>query len=449
MAYRIGQPAEAAIFTDLYQLTMLQAYWKYDLRHEAVFDLFIRRLKRRNYLIACGLETVLDYLEDLHFSETALAYLSTLGRFEEGFLDYLAAFRFTGEVRAMPEGTAFFAGEPVLTVRAAIDQAQLVETFLLNQITFQTGIATKAERVVRAADGRRVIDFGMRRMHGTDAALKAARAACIGGVAATSNVHAAMHLGLEPAGTMAHSYIEAHHDEFEAFERFANLYPGTTLLVDTYDTLTAVAAVIRLLEKLPAERRPAAIRLDSGDLVDLSQRARRLLDEAGFSGVKVIASGSLDEFEIRRLLREGAAIDAFGVGTRLGTIDDEPYLDSVYKLAEVAGEGRMKLSRDKETVPGRKQVYRFVEGGVAREDVITLEDEPYGGMPLLDTVMLEGKRMAPAPTLEQIQRRAKEQVAEMPGHLLALEPVSANYPVRVSDALRTSTEAVRKRLTSS
>ncbi len=437
-----------ALLTDYYQLTMLQAYHREQMQEPAVFDLFMRRLKQRNYLIACGLDDVLTYLENLRFTPESLEYLSTLGVFDASFLSWLEGFRFTGDVWAVREGTPVFADEPILEVIAPVAEGQLVETFLLNQITFQTGIASKAARVVREAAGRNVVDFGMRRMHGTDAAMKAARACYIAGADGTSNVLAAKVYGIRPVGTMAHSYIEAHAQEVDALVAFANLYPGTTLLVDTYDTLAAVRQIVDLYRSTNGAFKPGAIRLDSGDLADLARKSRAVLDEGGLTDVKILASGSLDEFSIRDLVTAGAPIDGFGVGTRLGTIADQPYLDSAYKLSAYAGVGRMKLSSEKSNVPCPKQVYRFFEGGKAVRDVVAGRGEELDGTPLLECVMRKGKRTdAGHYTLEDARRHASECLGYLPDHLFALETVEPPYPVTLSPKLQQRVESTRRALT--
>jgi nicotinate phosphoribosyltransferase len=442
------------LFTDLYQLTMLQAYFREGMSEPAVFDLFVRRLRHRNYLLACGLDTVLDFLEDLHFTAGEIDYLAEQDAFEDDFLDHLADFRFTGDVHAVPEGTPVFADEPLLEVVAPIGEAQLVETYLLNQITLQTGLASKAARVVHAAqrDGtdRAVADFGMRRMHGTDAALKAARAYHIAGVNSTSNVLAGQTYDLPITGTMAHSYVEAHDREMEAFEAFAQLYPETTLLVDTYDTLDGVRKVIALAEAWGEDFRVQAIRLDSGDLAALAHRSRQLLDDAGLEHVKIFASSSLDEYEITDLLDRGAPIDGFGVGTRMGTMADQPYLDSAYKLAGYAGKPRMKLSKEKSNLPGRKQVVRQFENGVADRDVITARDESVDGEPLLQCVMKGGVRTdAGEPrALDDLRAYAAEQQDRLPPRLRALSEAHPAYSVTLSDRLAADLDATRERLES-
>ena len=437
-----------ALFTDLYQLTMLQAYYVEGMDDEAVFDLFVRRLKQRNYLVACGLETCLRFLETLRFTDDDLAYLGTLGLFKKDFLAYLADFRFTGDVYAVQEGTPVFANEPILEVVAPIGQAQLVETFLLNQITFQTNLASKAHRVMRAARGHAVSDFGMRRMHAADATLKAARACYIAGVQSTSNVLAGRLYGIPVLGTMAHSYVQAHDAEADAFRAFAAVYPHTTLLVDTYDTLDGVRTVIALAREHGEAFQPGAIRLDSGDLADLAKQARLLLDAAGFHHVKIFASSSLDEHEITRLLDREAPIDGFGVGTRLGTVADRPYLDTVYKLVEYDGKGRMKLALEKSTVPGRKQVFRVYDDGKAARDVLALHDEALDGEPLLHCVMRDGHRTDagnPRP-LDDLRAHAEAATARLPDSLLALEETDAPYPVVLSDQLGAKRDRVWVRL---
>ncbi len=435
------RPDTSALYTDLYQLTMLQAYWREDMDEPAVFDLFVRRLKDRHYLVACGLEQALEFLETLSFSEAALDYLATQDPFEPAFLDWLADFEFTGDVYAVPEGTPVFPDEPLVEVVAPIGEAQLAETFLLNQMTFQTTIASKASRIVEAAqiDGedRLVADFGMRRTHGTDAAMKGARAAYIAGVDATSNVAAGQAYDLPVTGTMAHSYVEAHDSEVEAFRAFSALYPETILLVDTYDTLDGVRKVIDLMDETDEEVQVRGIRLDSGDLAELARSSRTLLDEAGLADVMIFASGGLDEHAIADLLDRGAPIDGVGVGTRMGTSADQPALDSAYKLSGYAGTPRMKLAPEKSNLPGRKQVVRQYEDGTAVRDVIATEDEQTHGAPLLERVMANGKRTeagAPRP-LSAIREHAAARLDELPSRLRTPTANPEDYDVVLSDAL--------------
>jgi nicotinate phosphoribosyltransferase len=429
----------AALVTDLYELTMAQAYRQFGLNDEAVFDLFVRQLPPgRNYLVACGLDDVLHYLETFRFSDRALEYLASLGRFSRHFLDELGSFRFTGDVYAVAEGTPVFANEPILEVIAPLPQAQLVETFLLNQVSFQTLIASKAARVVAAAQGRTVVEFGLRREHGTDAGMKAARACAVAGVNGTSNVLAGQVYGLPVMGTMAHSFINAFDDELDAFRAWAAAFPDSILLVDTYDTLEGVRNVVRLAEELGEAFAVRGIRLDSGDLAHLAGEARRLLDDAGLNDVEIFASGSLDEDIVSELVAGGAPINGFGVGTRLGVSADHPYLDTAYKLSDYAGHSRMKRSTDKANLPGRKQVYR-VESGTPAEashDIIALHHEPCSGRPLLTRVM-EGGRRRPAVTgdLTAISAHAHREADRLPARLRALAPADPPYRVDLSPAL--------------
>ena len=436
-----------ALLTDLYELTMLQAYFEEGMQEAAVFSLFVRRLpERRNYLLSCGLEDALAYLETLRFDDAALAYLSQLERFSDRFLQYLAKWRFTGDVHAVPEGTPVFAQEPILEVAAPIGEAQLVESFVMNQVHVQTLLASKAARVVEAAQGREVVDFGMRRMHGIDASLKAARAFHIAGVSATSNVAAGQAYGLQVAGTQAHSYIQAHDDESEAFRAFTRLYPGTVLLVDTYDTLAGVKKVVELARDDGSDFRVGAVRLDSGDLADLAAASRRILDDAGLHGVRVFASGNLNEDEIARLVSAGAPIDGFGVGTDMGVSRDAPALDIVYKLVEYAGRGRLKLSPGKGLLPGRKQVFRIERGGVAEHDVLGRHDEPPRGRPLLRQVMKGGVRLPEGRlTLDAMRANARTELERLPAHVRGIQPAQPAYEVVVSGALAAAGDELRRR----
>jgi nicotinate phosphoribosyltransferase len=427
---------------------MLQAYWREGLEDRAAFSLFFRRLPRaRNYLIACGLDDVLRYLEELRFTEEALDYLRGIGLFGDGFLEWLADLRFTGDVYAIPEGTPVFPNEPLLEVEAPIGEAQLVESFLINQIHLQTVLASKAARIVTAARGRKVVDFAMRRMHGTDAALKGARSFYIAGVDATSNVLAGRLYGIPVSGTMAHSYVQAHEEELESFLSFARLYPETILLVDTYDSLEGVRKVVRLARELGSDFAVRGVRLDSGDLGTLARQVREILDASGLEAVEIFASGLLDEYGIARLVEQGAPITGFGVGTRMGVSDDSPAIDLVYKLTEYAGMGRRKLSPDKATFPGRKQVFRIKSAGATERDVLAGWGESLPGRPLLRPVMKGGKRVAPAPqTLEEIRARAAEEIAKLPERLRGLEVAEPPYSVEISQALRAEAERLRARL---
>ena len=438
---RVSRPAtrlSLALFTDLYELTMLQAYFEEQMNDTAVFSLFVRRLPtQRNYLLACGLDEVLTYLETLQFDDEALRYLGTLGRFSARFLAHLKEFRFTGDIHAVPEGTPLFENEPILEVVAPIGQAQFVETFVINQIQLQTMLASKASRVVAAAAGRSVVDFGLRRIHGIDAGMKAARAFHIAGVDGTSNVAAGRAYGLEVSGTMAHSYIQAHDDESDAFRTFMRIYPDTVLLVDTYDTVAAVGKIIALAEEMGPDFRVSAIRLDSGDIEALSRTCRQMLDAAALQRVRIFASGSLNEEKIARLVAAGAPIDGFGVGTEMGVSSDAPALEIIYKLVEYGGRGRVKLSPGKTVLPGQKQVFRVERDGVADHDVLACDDEKLPGRPLLRCVMKNGTRLPGGRVaLSATREYARAAVNGLPVQLRELTPARAPYPIVISDALR-------------
>ena len=435
-------PRVPALFTDLYELTMLQAYWAEDMTGPAVFDLFARKLPKRNFLLACGLEQVLDYLEAFAVSGQDIDYLRDLGRFRPDFLERLRALRFTGHVYAMAEGTPLFADEPLLTVEAPMPEAQVVETAVLNLLHYPTLVASKGARVMQAAQGRGVVDFGARRAHGVDAAIACARALYIAGYDGTSNVEAGRRYGIPVVGTVAHSYVQAHVSEAESFVCFAAEFPGTTLLVDTYDTLDGVRQVIDLAERLGDRFQVSAVRLDSGDLGALAKAARALLDDAGMPQVHIMASGGLDEHAIAALLADGAPIDGFGVGTTVDVVADRPYLDAAYKLVAYDGRDCGKLSPGKLSLPGRKQVFRRHVDGVAAGDTIARHDEPLPGEPLLNCVMQHGRRL-PAGRVDTAGARAHAatQLARLPAALRALEPAEP-YPVTISPGLQAARQAL-------
>lgn len=450
MSLREPQPLRnGGLFADLYELTMLRAYDALGMEKDAVFSVYVRKLpKKRNFLIACGLDELLDDIEQFHFSSEAVLYLRSLKLFPEDFLEKLRRFRFTGDIFALAEGTPFFVNEPIVEVRAPIGQAQVLETLVLNRIGLQTLLASKAYRVVKAAAGRRVMDFGARRAQGVDAAVRGARAFAIAGVEGTSLLAAGALYDLPVAGTMAHSFVEAFASEEEAFAAFAELYPRPILLVDTYDTLQGVRNAIALARKLGPERGPAGIRLDSGDLLDLSRASRALLDAAGLNDMKIVASGGLNETKVDDLLQSGAPIDIFGVGTDMSVSDDAPSLDISYKLTEYAGAGRMKLSPKKVTLPGQKQVFRREEDGVATGDLIARWDETHPGVPLLAPVMRGGRRIAaPATDLAALRNSASRAIAALPPEIRALAPAPNPYPVMVSGRLQRDAESLRARLT--
>lgn len=443
-----GSVSGSALFADLYEFTMLRAYFELKMDAQATFSLFVRKLPpQRAFLIAAGLSEALETIENLRFEPKQIDYLASLDLFSRPFLDWLAGFRFSGDIYAMREGTPFFENEPIMEVVAPIAEAQLIETLVLNQIGLQTVLASKAARVVSAARGRSVIDFGARRAQGVDAANKGARAFYIGGVESTSNVAAGDHYRLPVAGTMAHSFVEACASETDAFRSFSDVFPDTTLLVDTYDTIEGVKKVVALAEERGAGFKVRAVRIDSGDLDMLSREARRILDEAGLSGVQIVASGGLDETRIDELTSRGAPIDAFGVGTDMAVSSDAPALDIAYKLTEYAGEGRMKLSAGKRSLPGRKQVFREFRDGAAVGDVIARHDETLPGAPLLEPFMLSGRRVSePSRDLQRIRAYAKAQLAALPPHLRTLRPPEPRYEVAISDELARYERATLARL---
>jgi nicotinate phosphoribosyltransferase len=452
--------ATAPLLTDFYQLTMAQAYLAGGLGARATFELFVRTLPEgRNVLVACGLDDALRFLERMRYDRAAVEWLRSLGRFSDAFLEALGRIRFTGDVRAVAEGTPVFAGEPILEVTAPIAEAQLAETFLLNQVHFQTLIASKGARVVSAARGRTVVDFGLRRAHGADAGLRGSRALYVGGVHATSNVLAGRIYGIPLSGTMAHSWVLAHEDEAAAFRTFTAEFPDTVLLVDTFDTLAGVRRVVALARELGGEFRVRGVRLDSGDLASLARESRAILDEAGLQRVEIFVSGGLDELDVRALVDGGAPITGFGVGTRMNVSADRPWLDAAYKLVEAGGHGRMKLSAGKATLPGRKQVFRLSRDGEDVGDLIAREEETAAdavriwgsdeleARPLLRPVMAAGERLpAGDSALEEARARAREGLARLPSRVLALERADPAYPVEVSPELRAAAAGLRRDL---
>lgn len=439
----------SGLLTDLYELTMAAGYLQTQFDGAATFELFARHLPpKRNYLVAAGLEQVIEFLENVRFTSEDVDYLRSNNVFQHvgaDFFDYLAKFRFTGDVWAIPEGTLVFAGEPLLRVTAPIIQGQILETYLLATLTYQTMVASKAARIVTAAKGRRIVDFGARRAHGTEASLVAARAAVIGGAQGTSNVLAGRRFGMNTYGTQAHSWVMAHADEGDSFRNFLNVFPNeAVLLLDTYDVRQATKKIIAM------GRKPAGVRLDSGDLVKDSRWVRHELNRAGWNDVKVFASGDLDEYKIASLLAKGAAIDAFGVGTALASPGDAPHLSMIYKLVEVERDGKTreaaKLTRAKATYPGRKQVFRHSSpAGKFAGDQIALENEPENGQPLLIEIMRGGRRIVPPQPLSSLRDRCMAGLAHLPERYLQIAR-AANYPVRYSKGLKASLEKVRERV---
>ena len=429
----------SALATDLYQVTMMAGYHASGQDQPRTFELFVRGLPdHRQYLVAAGLEQALEYLASLHFTADQIAWLRTLDALVDvpaSFFDtYLPAFRFTGDVWAVDEGEVVFSHEPIVRVTAPAAEAQLVETALLGLITFQTSVASKASRVVSSAEGRAVIEFGSRRAHGLDAAMYAARAAFVAGCVSTSNLEAGRRFGIPVSGTMAHSWVMGFADEVDAFRQYMQIFGAhTTLLIDTYDTLTAARRIV------DTGLRPTAVRLDSGDLLTLSRQVRQIFDEGGLGATRILVSGDLDEYRIQALVRDAAPIDGFGVGTAISVVSDTPALGGVYKLVETMEGGKarptVKLSTGKRTFPGRKQVWRVTEGGIASHDVMGLEDERgQDGRMLLSRVMRRGARVAPSISLVEVQERCLARVAQLPATVRALE-TGAPYAVRVSGAL--------------
>lgn len=430
---------QSPLLTDLYQLTMLQAYVANDMHGEAVFELFSRHLpERRNFLMAAGLEQLLDFLETVQFSEIELHWLREHGHADEGLLEYLRDFHFSGDVYAVPEGTVVFANEPLVRVVAPLPQAQLVESRLVNLINFQTVIASKAARSVQAAPGRLLVDFGMRRSHGSEAALLAARAAYVSGFSGSATVLAERLFGIPVYGTMAHSFVQAHDSEEAAFETFARSQPdNVVLLIDTYDTVRGAHKVVELIPRLRESGiTVAAVRLDSGDLLALSKEVRAVLDANGANDVHIFASGGLNEYELERLIGAGAPIDGFGIGTDLDVSSDAPYLDCAYKLQEYNGQARRKRATGKATWPGRKQIFRrYGSDGVFAGDIVGIETESREGGPLMTPVMRYGRRLQTQEPLAMLRERAQQSLAALPLRLRSLQQ-SAEYPVEISLGVR-------------
>ena len=425
---------------DLYELTMSQVFWRRGMDSNATFSLFFRGYpKDRAYYIASGIDDALDFLQDFHFSDDEIRAIRNVTPLADDFVNFLTDLRFTGTVRAVPEGSIIFADEPLLEVTGPLIETQIVETMLLNIVTTASLLATKASRIVQAADGRPVVDFGSRRTHGEDAAIAAARAGYISGFAGTSNLKAAALHDIPAYGTMAHSFIQAFDNEPTAFASYINEFPETTtLLVDTYDTLEGVRNGIRVAEQARSRGYTVnAIRLDSGDLAKLAQAARTLLDEAGFPEIRIMASGGLDEHTISQLVNSNAPIDAFGVGTRFGTSADAPYIDSVYKLVEIDNRPVTKLSTAKVTHPWAKQIHRRIEDGKMRGDTLTKSTSPpptHYPHQILQTVMKSGKRLKQRDSIETVRERVASEVRRIPEHIRKLKN-PAVYPVGYSDDL--------------
>lgn len=442
-----------SLFTDYYELTMCASYFDNKNFQLATFDLFIRRLsENRSYFLFAGLEQAIEYLQTIKFTEEHLNYLQKLD-LNPDFLSYLRDFRFTGDVWAVPEGTVTFPNEPLIRITAPIIEAQLIETFLLNTINLQTMIATKTSRVIHASKGKPVIEFGLRREPGVDAGMKVARASYIAGCQGTSNVLAGMAYGIPVFGTMAHSFIMSYPKEIDAFRAFARTFPNnSTLLIDTYDDIAGAEKAVIVAKEMEARgERLSGVRIDSGNLAETSKKVRKILDDQGLEYVKIFASGDLDEYKINELLNSGARIDSFGVGTKMGTSADRPYLDVIYKLSETqAANGMfspiMKLSKDKMTLPGRKQVYRFKKtDGSYERDVIALADEHVDDEPLLVKVMEKGKLLRNLPSLSEIRTKTTENLSKLPEQYKAFTN-APTFPVGLSKKLKDLIEITKLQL---
>ncbi|MDH4329355.1 MAG: nicotinate phosphoribosyltransferase [Nitrospira sp.] len=445
-------PSTSALLTDLYELTMAQAYLEQRMDERAVFELFVRKLPpHRNFLIAAGLEQVLDFLSNLHFATEELAWLDQTQLFTPALLHYLDTLRFDGDVEAMEEGTIFFPHEPILRIVAPLPLAQLVESRVMNLLNFQTMVASKAVRSVLAAEGAPLIDFGLRRAHGAEAGLLAARASYLSGFAGTATVLAGMAYGIPLYGTMAHSFVQAHKEETQAFEHFAQSQPkNVVLLIDTYDTEAAARKVVSLASALKTKGIDVkGVRLDSGDLTGHARKVRSILDEGGLPQAQILASGNLDEYRIKDLIGSRAPIDCFAVGTAMTTSADAPSLDCAYKLQEYAGRPCRKRSEGKATWPGRKQVCRFyADNGRLNHDIITTLDDRLDGEPLLHPVMKDGRRLAISPSLADMRRRVAARLEQLPASLRNLEDAPA-YNVQISSSLQTLAQDVDHAMQSS
>ena len=431
-------PVTSPLTTDLYELNMVQAYLDRGESNEAVFEFFVRKLPaRRGFLLAAGLEDALDYLETMRYSTAEIDWLKRSGRFRDNLLDYLAAFRFTGDVHAIPEGTVCFAPEPLLRITAPLPMAQLVESRLINILHYQTLVASKAARMVLAAPGKGLSDFGLRTAHGAEAGLYSARASYIAGFAGAANVLAGVNYGIPVVGTMAHSYVQTHDNEMQAFEDFARARPeGVILLIDTYDTEAAAHKVVALAPKLKADGIVIrGVRIDSGDLIAMSKKVRAIFDAGGLKDVIILVSGGVNEDVLQNMMKQQAPIDGFGIGVSLDVSTDAPAIDCAYKLQEYAGKPRRKRSEGKATWPGRKQVWRTYDtDGRMRGDILSVETDKQAGDTLIQHVMRAGKRVAPTPSLAQIRERAARELARLPEPLRRLE--AFDYPVTIADALK-------------
>ncbi len=440
-------PEDMSLLTDLYELTMAQSYFREDHNQSATFSLFIRKYPpHRGFFVSCGLEDVLHYLEELRFTPGAIYRLRRTGIFSDDFLDYLRGLRFTGGVRAIPEGRLFFCDEPVLEVTAPMIEAQIVETFIINQINLQCLIASKAARCVHAARGRSVIDFSLRRTQGTDAGMKVARASYIAGCSATSNVLAGVTYGIPVSGTMAHSFVSSYEHEIDAFRAFVRSFPErSVLLIETYDAINGARKAVEIAREMAARgQRLVGVRIDSGDLLVQGRQVRHILDGAGLPDIQIVGSGGLDEFDLEELSRQDAPYNAYGVGTKMGVSGDAPWTDMAYKLVRYDGRPVLKLSPDKASLPDAKQVFRLTQTGRLHHDVIVLDEETIkGAEPLLEPVMAGGKILKPLPGISEVRDRfLAEFVLLDDSHKSIYDP--GVYPVEISARLRSLTDDLRQ-----
>ena len=438
-------PSSSPLLTDLYELNMIQAYLDHGENGEAVFEFFVRRLPaRRSFLLAAGLADAIDYLTTLHFSDAEIDWLKSTGRFNQSLFDYLAGFRFTGDVHAIPEGSVCFPSEPLIRITAPLPQAQLVETRLINILHYQTLVASKAARMVLAAPGKILSDFGLRTAHGAEAGLFSARASYIAGFAGAANVLAGERYGIPIVGTMAHSYVQVHDDEAQAFENFARARPeGVILLIDTYDTEQGARKVVELAPRLKADGITIrGVRIDSGDLITNAHKVRRILDEGGLREVIILVSGGINEDILQGMMKARTPIDGFGIGVNLAASLDVPALDCAYKLQSYVGRPKRKLSEGKATWPGAKQVWRTYDAdGRMRGDILSLETDRQPGEPLIVPVMRAGKLIASLPALAQIREHAARDLKRLAGPLARLES-GFEYTVQMADALRALAEQI-------
>jgi nicotinate phosphoribosyltransferase len=431
----------SALFTDLYELTMAASFFENRMFEPATFSLFIRDYPPgRRYFVAAGLADVLEYLENLKFTPQDLEYLEKTGRFTPEFLSYLENFRFRGDVHAIPEGRLFFVNEPLLEVSASLIEAQIIETFIINAAHLQVMIATKASRCVHAAWPRNLVDFSLRRTHGTDAGMKVARASAIGGFTGTSNVLAGKVYGIPVFGTMAHSFIQSFENEIDAFRAFARTFPeNAVLLVDTYDTLSGARIAAQVGQEMGREgKKLKGVRLDSGDIASLSQSTRQILQKAGLGEATIFASGGFDEHKIQDVLSRGGDVDSFGVGTKMGVSADAPYLDMAYKLVQYAGRPVLKLSSGKETLTSEKQVFRFkTSKDKLKKDIIGLRDDDFNeGEPLLKKVMRNGKTTVKLPPLTRIREFFLDEFSCLDEKYKTIKDGQGDYPVEISPRLK-------------